>query len=120
MSGVVLHRVIIESPFAADDEATRRKYRSYLRRAILHSVHLGEAPFASHGFYTQFLDDVKVLDRIQGMAMGFCWMEKAQLVAVYADYGISRGMADGLANAARLKIPTSFRYILGARTSNKR
>jgi hypothetical protein len=46
------------------------------------------------------------------MLLGFRWASKANLIAVYADHGLSSGMLEGLAIASAYKIPTSFRYLL--------
>lgn len=106
-------RVIIESPYRSDDPKTFRRNLAYSRKAIFHSLSLGESPFASHRFYTQFLDDNDSELRYVGINCGLDWMEAAQLVAVYADYGVSPGMQAGLTHAAAKRIPVSFRYILG-------
>ena len=106
-----MKRVLIESPFKSDDPITARIYKNYLSRAIFHSLAMGEAPFASHGFYTQYLDDEIDEERKQGMSAGFAWGEVAQLVAVYADYGISRGMKAGVAKWKVYDIPIEERLI---------
>lgn len=73
----------------------------YARAAIADSLRRGEAPFASHALYTQrgILDDNQPADRALGIAAGFAWGAKADLVAVYTDRGISQGMREGMARA---------------------
>jgi len=106
-----MKRVLIESPFKSDDPITARIYKNYLSRAIFHSLAMGEAPFASHGFYTQYLDDEIDEERKQGMSAGFAWGEVADIIAVYADYGISYGMSAGILKWKSLGTPIVERLI---------
>lgn len=91
--------VIIESPFSAPTEELRDRNAAYLKAAMLDSLDRGEAPYASHALYTQFLDDDVPEERRLGMDAGFAWGEKADEVAVYVDLGISHGMREGIARA---------------------
>ncbi len=54
-----MRRVIIESPFAASNGYSVEENLAYLRAAMRDCLKRGEAPFASHGLYTQpgVLDD---------------------------------------------------------------
>jgi hypothetical protein len=101
--------VVIESPYSGDTEANTK----YARECVLDSLRRGEAPYASHLFYTQVLDDLKPEERQLGMLAGFQWGAKADLVAVYTDKGISQGMTHGVAEANRNKIPVEYRTIYG-------
>ena len=89
-----MRRVIIESPYAGDVEKNLR----YLRAAMADSLSRGEAPFASHGLYTQpgVLDDTNPAERVLGIEAGFAWREVANATIVYADLGISPGMQSGI------------------------
>ena len=91
-----MKRVMIESPFAAYTPKDREKYDKYLEACFFDSLKREEAPFASHGFYTQWLDDNKSAEREQGMACGRAWADTAEIVAFYVDYGMSSGMLDML------------------------
>lgn len=102
-----MKRVIIESPYAGDTVANV----AYLKRAILDALGRGEAPFASHLFYTQVLDDNDAQQRKQGMRAGFAWFQSADLVAVYTDLGISGGMRAGIQHAGEMKIAVEHRSI---------
>lgn len=95
-----MRRVIIESPFAGDVERNLR----YLRACMADCLVRGEAPFASHGLYTQpgVLDDSIPEERELGIVAGFAWREVAAITAVYTDLGVSRGMEYGIAAATRL------------------
>lgn len=102
--------VIIESPFAGDVEANV----AYARAALRDSLARGEAPYASHLLYTQpgVLDDEKPEERELGITAGWEVMRRADLVAVYEDRGVSRGMEGGIARAHALGIPVERRRIL--------
>lgn len=102
-----MKRVIIESPYAGDVE----RNRTYLQAAIIDSLNRFEAPFASHGFYTHFLDDTNKDERAIGMKAGFAWGEVADLIAVYTDLGISPGMEIGITRAKVLGIPIEMRTL---------
>lgn len=108
-----MRRVIIESPFRHVDPSIKVEYNRYLHRAMLDSILRGEAPFASHALYPQILDDDNRYDRESGMRCGFEWMEAADLVAVYMDYGVSPGMMRGIAEAKKQLIPIETRSIGG-------
>ncbi len=89
--------VIIESPYAG---AVPRNL-AYLRACMADSLSKGEAPYASHGLYTQegVLDDTIPAERQKGMAAGFAWNQKADATIVYQDFGMSSGMLAGVENA---------------------
>lgn len=79
---------IIESPFAGD----LARNCEYLKRAVLDSISRGETPFASHGFFPQFLDDSNPQERNTGLILGYNFWEHAERVAFYIDYDMSPGM----------------------------
>lgn len=93
-----MRRVIIESPYAGNVEMNLR----YLRACMADCLARGEAPFASHGLYTQpgVLDDTKPDERTLGIEAGLAWREWADATVVYTDLGITPGMQAGI-NAAR-------------------
>lgn len=90
-------RVIIESPFKG--EVARNK--AYAQRAMYDSFLRGEAPFLSHLLYTQVLCDEVQTDRRRGIEAGLAWGSVADITAVYADYGISEGMHEGIDRAKK-------------------
>jgi hypothetical protein len=108
---------IIESPFAGD----LGRNHKYLARAIQDSISQGEVPFASHGFYPHFLNDLNLDERRLGMDLGYKFWPFAALIAFYMDYGISSGMEIALERASRplpdslfsevRSLPISFRRI---------
>lgn len=91
---------IIESPYVGDHD----RNLLYARRAMMDSLLRGEFPFASHLLYTQVLDDDISADREMGILAGLAWARRAQLSALYTDYGITPGMQRGLEFAQRLKL----------------
>ena len=97
----MIHRplVVIESPYAGDVEANV----AYAKRCVRDSLHRGEAPYASHLFFTQpgLLDDNVPVERRLGIESGFAWGRAAPTVAVYVDRGVSPGMREGIAVALR-------------------
>lgn len=99
--------VIIESPLSGDVERNTK----YARECLLDSLKRGEAPLASHLLYTQVLDDTIPEERERGMYAGFAWGAKADLIAVYTDYGISKGMALGLERSGALGLPVEYRKL---------
>ena len=94
-------RVIIESPFAAKDDADIARNIDYARAALRDSLLRGEAPYASHLLYTQpgVLDDRDTAQRKMGMLAGFAWGRVATSSVVYVDRGVSVGMKAGIARA---------------------
>ena len=81
---------IIESPYAGEIERNVR----YARAAMRDSLNRGEAPYASHLLYTQegVLRDELPAEREWGISAGFAFRRVADVIAVYTDLGISRGM----------------------------
>jgi hypothetical protein len=102
-----MKRVILESPFAGE---TARNL-VYARRAMHHSLHLGEAPFASHLLYTQCLDDNSAEQRGMGITAGYVWGMYAELVVFYLDYGSSSGMDAARKRYENLGLRLEDRYI---------
>lgn len=99
--------VIIESPFAGDEE----EHIDYARDAMNHSFECGEYPFASHLLYTQIFDDSDPLQRKLGIKAGLAWGAKADATIVYKDLGITAGMKKGILRALKEKRPVEYRKI---------
>jgi hypothetical protein len=113
--------VAIESPFMRTGdthdqrkESLRRNLR-YLRAAMRDCIERGEAPFASHGLYTQpgVLDDDNPEQREAGILAGFAWASSAEARVVYVDLGISPGMQRGIDHAVAIGQPVEMRRIPG-------
>lgn len=109
-----MKRVIVESPYAGNVDLNVR----YLRAAMADCLRRNEAPFASHGLYTQpgVLRDDILSERLLGMMAGRSWYQVAHLVVVYTDLGVSRGMEEGLAFARSMGLSVEHRTVPGWRT----
>ena len=101
--------VMIESPYAGDVE----RNLAYLRAALHDCLMRGEAPFASHGLYTQVLDDTVPEERDHGIQAGFAFREVSNYTVVYTDLGISPGMQLGIDHSHSKSIPAKFRTLPG-------
>jgi hypothetical protein len=101
--------VILESPFAGDEQANI----DYARLCVRDSLMRGEAPIASHLLYTQpsILDDTAPEERQWGIVAGLAWVEVAHASVVYEDFGISDGMHYGINAAEVAGLPVEFRKI---------
>lgn len=102
--------VILETPFmpkgATKQELRRDAARKilYLRACMRDCLLRGEAPFASHGLYTQpgVLRDEVPEEREHGILAGFAWRRAAPRTVVYTDLGTSGGMKAGVDDACRI------------------
>jgi len=102
--------VIIESPYAGNGDDVERNTK-YLGRVLRDSIMRGERPFASHAMYTLALNDNDPDERKLGMELGWQFLPSADLVAVYADLGISNGMRRGMERAILQGVPVEERTI---------
>jgi hypothetical protein len=101
--------VILESPFAGDEQANI----DYARLCVRDSLMRGEAPIASHLLYTQptILDDSVPEERQHGIDAGLAWGRAADVTVVYTDRGISSGMRWGINIAEYEHRPVEYRSI---------
>jgi len=101
--------VIIESPYAGDIQLNTE----YARACVHDSLSQDEAPIASHLLYTQpgILDDNTPEERKQGIEAGLAWHKVADLIVIYTDYGISKGMASAIEGAITSGIDIEYRKI---------
>jgi hypothetical protein len=108
-----LVRVGIESPFAAPTPEGIEENIAYAKAAVNDSLDRGEAPYASHLFFTQpgLLDDTDPNERMLGIMAGKKWEEAANYTAVYVDRGLSKGMRLGIEVCAKLGRPICFRSL---------
>lgn len=95
-----MKRVFLCSPYRGN----RDRNADYLDACIADSLKRGEAPFAPHGFYPQFLDDDDADQRRAGIDCGLAWLRAADLIAVYRDLGRSTGMEAEIAFAQQIGI----------------
>lgn len=104
-------KVIIESPYAGEVDLNVAYLQSCLRDSLLR----GEAPFASHGLYTQpgILRDDIPQERELGMCAGFAWRPQADLTVFYIDRGFSGGMNRALKECIETGAEIEFRSLVG-------
>ena len=104
--------VILESPYAGDVERNTHYARLCMRDCLKRL----ESPYASHLLYTQpnVLDDTVPEERALGIEAGLLWGEKAGKTVVYTDYGISRGMEQGIEAANKAGRPIEYRKLFTA------
>jgi len=113
--------VYIESPFKGENWELTARNVYYARLCVRDSLKRGEAPYASHLFFTQagVLNDAIQEERDLGIAAGQAMGDKFDLRAVYDDFGISRGMQYGVERALKLKQPIEHRKIAVVMDLNK-
>lgn len=106
-----MKRVVIESPYAGNVE----RNIAYLRACMADCLQRREAPFASHGLYTQpgVLNDSIPAERALGILAGFTWRAVADLTVVYTDLGITVGMQQGIDDARHHQRPVEYRQLGG-------
>lgn len=92
---------VIESPFSAPSLDGLVRNVQYTMLAVRDSLNRGEAPYSSHLFYTQMLDDNNTDERQLGMNAGLTICQHAEQSAVYIDLGVSRGMEYGIETARK-------------------
>ena len=91
--------VCVESAYAGDVTANK----AFLRRALLDSLSRGEAPYASHAYLPDVLDDGDASQRSIGLQAGHAWAKMAACIAIYLRdpaERISRGVVERLAAVA--------------------
>lgn len=108
-----MNRVVVESPYAGPTPAHVERNLKYLRLCMRDCLNRGEAPFASHGLYTQdgVLDDAVPAERTKGIAAGFTWAEVAHKRVFYTDLGSSGGMVMAIKHASLLGQVPEFRSL---------
>ena len=108
---------IIESPFSAPSHDAIVRNVRYAMLAVRDSLSRGEAPYASHLFFTQMLDDNIPEERALGIDAGLSVGRHAALTAIYTDFGLSRGMEYGITAAKEIRRPVVERKLFGAALS---
>ena len=106
--------VVIESPYKGENPSERERNIRYLYACMKDSINRGEAPYASHALYTQILNEEDDVERTLGIEMGLLWGANANLVAVYADLGLTDGMKLGIQRAEQDGRRVVFRFLPNA------
>lgn len=105
-------RVFIASPLAPRDGRIMADNLDYARAAMRDSLKRGESPLAPHLLYPQLLDDADPDERALGMKCGLEWLNACELLAIYADHGVSSGMAAEIKHAELYGIPREQRVLV--------
>ncbi|MBI1968335.1 hypothetical protein HYS49_00330 [Candidatus Woesearchaeota archaeon] len=105
--------VYIESPFKGENWELTARNVYYARLCVRDCLKRGEAPYASHLFFTQagILNDAIPEERAFGIAAGQALGDRFDLRAVYDDFGISQGMHYGIERAVQLGQPVEYRKL---------
>lgn len=103
--------IYLASPYRATHEVDTSTHIEYARRALHHSLKLGESPVAPHLLYPQVLDDDIPDQRLIGIRANADLIESSGRVAFYVDYGMSPGMVEELRLANEYKVPIDIRSI---------
>lgn len=108
-----MKRVIVESPYANDDEELFVRNVVYAKNCVMDSFRRGESPLAFHLLHAQpgLLEDQNPNERALGIQAGMEWTKVADLVAVYNDLGISPGMEIGINTAKAAGVPVEYRQL---------
>lgn len=105
----------MESPWSWKIAEQLVLHRAYLAAAIRDALSRRESVYASHAIYcvTGALDDDDPSQRRTGLDAGHAWRAFAPTIA-YGDFGVSRGMQEGLDASLRFGWPSEpIRYLPG-------
>jgi hypothetical protein len=93
--------IIVESPLAGHPHGPVKGLE--FARACCADVarNYGCSVFASHLFYTQFLDDTNPTERVLGINLGLALAARADIIRYYTNFGISGGMQLSITTAAK-------------------
>lgn len=114
-----MRKVIIESPYGTNEDGSRctstEIYRNvlYAKACVLNCLTNKEAPYASHLFFPQVLDDGCPEERALGITAGLVWGDAAEMTVVYTDLGITKGMEMGIRAAEKAGRPVEYRSLEG-------
>lgn len=103
--------VLVETPFSAPTVAGIVRNVAYAMLAVKDCLGRDEAPYASHLFFTQMLDDNDPNERLEGIHAGLAIGRFAARTAVYTDLGISGGMKYGIKNAEEANREITYRKL---------
>ena len=107
-----MRKVVLESPYAGNTPEELNRNIAYAKLALQDSLLRGEAPLMSHLLHTQVLQDTIPMHRKLGIEAGHAWIEHADAVIVFADYGVSKGMQMAVELANKLGVPVFTRFLL--------
>jgi len=93
--------VAVLSPYSGPTPGHVKAHEAYAVLAVSDCLRRGEAPFASHLFYTRdgLLDDNVYEDRKAGIEAGWAFVRTLDHVVAYVDLGVSPGMQEDIGQA---------------------
>ena len=95
--------VVVVTPYTIEDMAVVGREIQYAKLAVQDSLGKHEAPYNGPLLYSQVINDRLTLDHDAGMLSTLSWMNSCDLVAVYADYGITANM-NMILNQAKIRV----------------
>jgi len=113
---------IIESPYAHKSDFEWLRNIQYARIACKEETFLQRTAFASHLFYTQYLDDTVAHERKLGIESGFKIMEltKDVVQVFYVDFGMSKGMIQAVEKGEKLGVQQEFKTLFRTPSEKKK
>ena len=99
--------VYVASPYRGDVA----RHTAYAQAVVRDAFDRGEVPIAPHLMYPGALDDHRPEQRAMGMAGACVLLEMCDLLAVYTDLGVSRGMTAEIRHAEQAGIPVEMRTL---------
>lgn len=104
-------RVILISPFMAEDYSLAPRMERYALHAVRDSVNRGEAPLAANLFFYMSIDVTSKIERDIGLHAALTWIKGCELVAAYVDHGVTPAMQAALNVAESRSKKIEFRSI---------
>lgn len=86
------YTVLVVTPYTTEDVAMLPRQLVYAKYCVQDSLGKHEAPYNGPLLYSQVINDRVTLEHDAGMLSTLSWMKNCDLVAVYADYGITSNM----------------------------
>lgn len=95
------YTVLVVTPYTTEDVALLPRQLVYAKACVQDSLSKHEAPYNGPLLYSQVINDRQNLEHDAGMLSTLSWMKTCDLIAVYADYGITHNM-NMIINQAKL------------------
>jgi peroxiredoxin len=106
--------VMVISPFRASATRSRFQHLEHAKKLCALAARSGAAPFASHVFYPQFLNEDDDEDRQLGLDCEKVWIAGCNELWVWDAWGISDGMKSAILFAKSRGVPVRFRLEITA------
>lgn len=105
--------VMIESPLEPSVGRSREEHTDYARECVRDSILRGEAPFSAYLAYLQtgVLNHKIPFELKRAHDAKLAWLEIADFMAVYIDYGVSANMQHTIDIAGKYFVPITYRRL---------